>query len=133
MKNPVIFLLLLMAFPSFGQVGINTTSPDAQLDVRSSNQSTPSNKDGLLIPKVDDFPLTNPTAAQQGMLVYLTTTSGANEPGFYYWDNATVTWIPIAKDTKAWSVNGNAGTNPATHFIGTIDNQDVVFKRFNFN
>ncbi len=131
MKRIISFLFLLMTFPMLGQVGINTASPEAQLDIRSSNQANPSNKDGLLIPKVDDFPVTNPTIAQQGMLVYLTTTSGTNEPGFYYWDDATTTWIPISKDTKAWSVNGNSGTNPATHFFGTTDNQDIIFKRFN--
>jgi hypothetical protein len=30
----------------------------------------------------------------------------------------------------AWSLTGNAGTTPGTNFIGTIDNQDLVFKRF---
>ena len=77
------------------QVGINTTTPNAQLDIRSSNQTTPSNTDGMLIPKVDTFPATNPTIAQQGMLVYLTTNVGTNLSGFYYWNNPTLTWIPI--------------------------------------
>jgi hypothetical protein len=27
-----------------------------------------------------------------------------------------------------WTMNGNTGTNPATHYIGTADAQDVVFK-----
>jgi hypothetical protein len=27
-----------------------------------------------------------------------------------------------------WTMNGNAGTNPATQYIGTSDNKDVVFK-----
>lgn len=27
-----------------------------------------------------------------------------------------------------WTMSGNSGTNPATHFFGTTDNQDVVFK-----
>ena len=30
---------------------------------------------------------------------------------------------------SGWSTQGNSGTNPATHFIGTKDNKDVVFKR----
>jgi hypothetical protein len=28
-----------------------------------------------------------------------------------------------------WSLGGNAGTTPGTHFLGTSDNQNVVFKR----
>ena len=27
-----------------------------------------------------------------------------------------------------WTMNGNAGTNPATQYIGTTDNKDLVFK-----
>ena len=83
------------------QVGINTTSPNAQLDIRSTNQVTPANTDGVLIPKIDAFPVTNPTAAQQGMLVYRTTLFGTNPPGFYYWNNPTTTWIPILSGTSA--------------------------------
>lgn len=31
-------------------------------------------------------------------------------------------------DRSDWTMNGNAGTIPGTHFFGTTDNQDVVFK-----
>ncbi|MGE8525218.1 hypothetical protein [Chryseobacterium rhizosphaerae] len=30
--------------------------------------------------------------------------------------------------TQPWSITGNSGTNPATNFIGTTDNQPLVFK-----
>ncbi len=30
-----------------------------------------------------------------------------------------------------WTMNGNTGSNPTTHFIGSIDNKDVVFKTNN--
>lgn len=100
----ILLILFLLGIPLFGlsQVGINTTSPDAQLDIKSSNQAAPSNTDGILIPKIDAFPVTNPTAAQQGMLVYLTTISAGQQPGFYYWDNSgTPQWKPIAGNTVA--------------------------------
>jgi hypothetical protein len=32
---------------------------------------------------------------------------------------------------KAWLLTGNAGTNPATNFLGTTDNQDLVFRTNN--
>ncbi len=96
MKKSIFFLLLFFTSNIVeAQVGINTTIPNAQLDIRSSNQASPSNTDGILIPKVNVFPVTNPTAAQQGMLVYLTTTAGTDLPGFYYWDNPTTDWKPI--------------------------------------
>lgn len=96
MKKSVLALLLLLVTQfAFSQVGINTTSPNAQLDIQSSNQAAPSNTDGILIPKIDAFPLTNPTALQQGMMVYLTTISAGKQPGFYYWDNTALTWKNI--------------------------------------
>jgi|GEM_PF-713614 len=103
MKNTIFFALFCVSFWSHAQVGINTTTPNAQLDIKSSNQAAPANTDGILIPKVDAFPAINPTAAQKGMLVYLTTISGANQPGFYYWNNPG--WVGI--------VSGSAG--------GTLD------------
>ena len=66
----------------FSQVGINTTTPNAQLEISSSNQVTPANTDGIIIPKIDAFPITNPTIVQNGMMVFLTTTVGLNLPGF---------------------------------------------------
>mgnify|MGYP003833260045 CR=1 FL=1 len=128
MKKILLFCFCLLFFKMQAQVGINTTTPNAQLEIKSSDQANPANNDGILIPKVDAFPAINPTIDQDGMLVYLTTDVGANLKGFYYWDDATTTWIPISKDNKAWSINGNSGTNPATHFFGTTDNQDVIFK-----
>jgi hypothetical protein len=127
----ILLCFCFFVFKMQAQVGINTTTPNAQLEIKSSDQANPANNDGILIPKVDAFPAINPTIDQDGMLVYLTTDVGANLKGFYYWDDATTTWIPISKDNKAWSINGNSGTSPATHFFGTIDNQDVIFKRFN--
>jgi hypothetical protein len=85
----ILFILLsFVVLMSNAQVGINTTTPNAQLEIKSSDQANPTITDGLIIPKIDVFPSTNPTAAQQGMMVYLTTTSGVNLPGFYYWDGA---------------------------------------------
>lgn len=134
-RNPMIRFILFISFLlctqlGFSQVGINTTSPEAQLDIRSSNQVSPSNKDGILIPKIDVFPATNPTVNQQGMMVYLTTTSGTNLPGFYYWDNLTTTWTSIGAQHN-WGLNGNSGTNATTNFVGTKDNQSLVIRTNN--
>ena len=96
-----LFLLAFLFSSQFfmAQVGINTTNPNAQLDIQSTSQAAPSNTDGILIPKMDVFPAVNPTAAQQGMLVYLTTAttfSGNPKPiGFYYWNDSPADWIAV--------------------------------------
>ena len=134
MKLKKLLLLSCNVFGliSFAQVGINTTTPNAQLDIRATSATAPSNTDGLLIPKVNIFPATNPTAAQQGMLVYLTTTSGTNTPGFYYWNNPTTSWVGIGGSAigNNWALAGNT-VNAATDFMGSTNDADVIFKRNN--
>lgn len=121
-------ILFAFAFTSLkAQVGINTTDPKAQLEIKATNQAAPDATDGILIPKVDTFPAVNPTVDQDGMMVYLTTNMGVNLKGFYYWDNANSIWKCISGD-KGWSLTGNAGTNVATNFIGTTDNMGLKFK-----
>ena len=89
------------------QVGIGTTSPNGVLDIAASNTKTPSSTDGILIPRVDNFPASNPASAQNGMMVFLTTPDGTNDVGFYYWNNPQNMWIPIG--AEEWK----PGTNPS--------------------
>jgi hypothetical protein len=45
-----------------------------------------------------------------------------------------IDWIDantLPANTNNWSLLGNSGTNPAINFIGTTDDVDLVFKRFN--
>lgn len=89
-----IITLIISAQLAFAQVGIGTTEPKASLDIASSDATNPSNTDGLLIPKIDNFPTTNPGPDQDGMMVYVTG-NGTTTKGFYYWDNDTTSWISV--------------------------------------
>ncbi len=79
---------------SYSQVGIGTTNPSSKLDIKSSSITNPLNTDGILIPRMNNFPSTNPTTAQDGMLVFVTG-NGTPNKGFYYWNQPTTTWNPI--------------------------------------
>ena len=103
LKTLFTSILLLYGSSLFSQIGIGTTTPQATLDIRSSSLTAPTNTDGLLIPKINVFPAINPTAQQQSMLVYLTTTVGTNPPGFYYWNNPTSSWLPFISTASAAS------------------------------
>ena len=50
-------------------------------------------------------------------------TGGAN-PTF-----VTLTYFNANKGATSWSLTGNSGTTPGTNFIGTTDNNDLVFER----
>ncbi len=91
---------LLCSIQSFGQVGINTTSPASTLDITASNEALPSNTDGILIPRVQAFPVVDPTADQDGILVFLNTTDGSDNRGFYYWDHSQTRWVGFADEWR---------------------------------
>jgi hypothetical protein len=96
MKKIFFFCYLFLANSLSAQVGINTETPNARLDIRSSSQTSPAATDGILIPRIDVFPSTNPGAAQNGMLVFLTT-----DRTFYYWNHAQGAWIALTDDLVA--------------------------------
>ncbi|APY08689.1 hypothetical protein BWZ20_10410 [Winogradskyella sp. J14-2] len=98
-----ITTLALLCFSSFifSQVGVGNTDPQARLDISASSTATPSNEDGILIPRIDNFPTVNPTVDQDGMMVFYTGTSLSGK-GFYYWDNSTTSWISITAKDSDW-------------------------------
>jgi len=98
MKAYISLVICLFSITVFAQVGVNTTSPNALLDISTTNPSAPSSTDGLLIPKIDEYPAINPTVLQDGMLVYATG-NGSVTKGFYYWDNNTASWISFTGAT----------------------------------
>ncbi|MDI9312241.1 MAG: hypothetical protein QM535_18675 [Limnohabitans sp.] len=117
----------------FSQVGIGTTTPNAALDITSSTQ-------GVLTPRVAlsatnvTVPVVNPAGGglATSTLVYNTATAGTYPnnviPGYYYWDGTK--WVRLNTESS-WLVNGNSNTNPNSNFLGTLDNNDLVFRRNN--
>ncbi len=99
MKKFIPTLFFLLGLGLHAQVGVGTTNPQSTLDIEASNATNPTNTDGILVPRIDNFSISNPTATQDGMLVFYTG-SGASGKGFYYWDNSTTTWIYLSSGSK---------------------------------
>lgn len=130
----VCFYFSVMAQPGVA-INITGTPPDpsAILDVSSLNK-------GILIPRIDQL-----TGAQDnttivdpatGLLIYSKINGG--DPGFYY-NSSTIPnsplWEKLAIDNPTetynkWRLTGNTGTNANMDYLGTTDNQDLVFRRF---
>ncbi|MCH2196552.1 tail fiber domain-containing protein [Kordia sp.] len=91
------FSLIFMFFFCYtlcAQVGIGNTDPKAQLDISASNSAAPSTIDGILIPRIDEFPSTNPGVDQDGMMVFVTG-NGSEPRGFYFWNNNSTSWTIV--------------------------------------
>ena len=122
----VFLFFLSLQLKSQNNVGIGTVNPEASamLDITATDR-------GILIPRVS---LTNITSsvpvnlAVPGLLIWNTNASvtGGTGIGFYYWDGAK--WQSLLADDKGWKLSGNGGTNPATQFFGTTDNQPLNFR-----
>ncbi|MEH1007343.1 hypothetical protein VDP25_06330 [Winogradskyella sp. ECml5-4] len=82
------------------QVGVGNTNPQAQLDISASSTSSPANSDGILIPRMSNFPST-PGATRDGMLIFYTGT-GASGKGFYYWNQTTMSWSALTVKNADW-------------------------------
>jgi hypothetical protein len=138
MKALLLFLLAVCLWlPAKSQnIGINadgaTPNASALLDIDVSGLPA-ANKRGLLIPRVA-LTATNVAAPipapATSLLVYNTAAAGVPPnnvlPGFYHWNGAA--WVAMLSGNPGWTVLGNAGTNPATNFIGTTDAADWVIK-----
>lgn len=125
-KIMMLFIFLIISCQNLNaqNVGVNNPTPHAKalLDLTSTDK-------GILIPRLTSaqriamFPVADLTAA--GMMIYQTDLVN----GFYYYDGNN--WAFIGNSTSGWSTVGNSGTNAATNFIGTIDNNDLSMKTFN--
>lgn len=119
-------------------VGIGTSNPNASamLEISSPNK-------GLLIPQVsltDINDIITVLSPVNSLLIYNRATAGtgaaAVTPGFYFWDGLSNTWSRLAtasNNTGAWSLTGNTSTTQTNNFIGTADNQALLFKINNIN
>ncbi len=95
--NPKITLTLftlLLGIAASAQVGIRNSTPNSLFDIEASSPLSPSNTDGLLIPRISVFPSSDPTSEQDGMLVFLSTANGNYKKGFHYWADDSKTWTP---------------------------------------
>jgi len=98
-----LYIVLFLTVSLKAQVGINTTLPQAQLDVQSTDK-------GILIPRVEltstdiELPVINPNggALTESTLVYNTATNGSGSsrvtPGYYYWNGSK--WSRFNADTE---------------------------------
>ncbi len=96
MKSFYVYFLLFLSYSVTAQVGIGNSDPKAQLDISATNKDDPASIDGILIPRIDKFPVINPGISQHGMLVFLARDVIDFPSGFYFWNFTETKWKAIA-------------------------------------
>jgi hypothetical protein len=126
MKRKVLLFTVIAGMAIFSMdclqaqsVAINTDGSAAQgsaiLDIKSITK-------GLLPPRMTTLQRSAITSPAAGLLVFDT-----NSNSFWFYSGSA--WSNLsASATPGWLLTGNSATNPATHFIGTSDNQPLRFK-----
>lgn len=133
----ILFFVIFSVYNINAQVGVNNADPKSSLDITSVAPNSPSANEGLLLPRINAFPTTNPGADQNAMMVYLNVnlasinisgTAKDYASGYYYWDNAQTDWISFLGE-KGWSRTGDNVS--AGDFIGTMNNVPFNIHVFN--
>lgn len=150
-KKFTVVLLLFLLIVKSQLVGINTDNPKSTLEIRATDASNPSIREGFTVPRVLKL-AQSPTADQDGMIIYLTndwvdssvTPNIIYSAGLYTWDwnynsNSGI-WVrflaakPTTKPTTVFRSLSSAkipigdvgGRINGTYFIASIGSDNIL-------
>jgi hypothetical protein len=139
----ILLSIALVPLAYSAQIGINTPTPSSTLDITAKDPTgTATTVDGVVIPRVDRLRAQNMSAVPTSTLIYINdistgtaagTTIDVTSVGFYHFDGTKWVALITTPSNNDWRTTGNTGTSPATNFIGTRDNQPLLFKTNNIN
>ncbi len=126
MKAFFLIVCIFICSHDFAQVGIGNTDPKAQLDISATNPANPEVIDGILIPRIERFPVTNPGINQNGILVFLNKTVGSYNPGFYYWSSSENKWKAIGSDAASSNFYKPGSSSSPNNIIDQIYRENSI-------
>ncbi|MFD2037531.1 hypothetical protein ACFSKL_22245 [Belliella marina] len=124
MRVIFVFIVVIGCFHNeiWAQTGVVTTDPDASLHIDATSKTDPSGADGVLIPRLADFP---GNGVEKGHFIFLKDHPTVEE-GFYFWDGTTWVWLinnyDRTIDTAIFIASGSG-------YTGTGNSRVVNFSR----
>lgn len=118
MKKLLLSTAVLSSVFVFGQVGINTTTPNATIDITAKNATgITTNPEGLLVPRVDRQKAQSMTGVSTSTLVYINSVATGSQTGTainmdtigYYYYNGTV-WTKLISASTGLNIYNSDGT-----------------------
>lgn len=132
MEKITISFALCFGITTFGQVGFNTPTPEATVDITAKNSTgTTSSPEGLLLPRVDRQRAQSMTGVKTSTLIYVENISTGTQtgtainidtPGYYYF-NGTI-WTKLiagGSSDNIYTANGTlTGNRVVTQNANTL-------------
>ncbi|KAA2238910.1 hypothetical protein F0L74_22100 [Chitinophaga agrisoli] len=120
-------LLLLISGTAFSQLKVG--SNPSQIN-KASILELESSRQGLLLPRIPGTNLTSAplNAAPDGMIIYVTDSASLFIRKNNLWQRMSVDSVANAGN---WNTTGNAGLDSTKNFLGTTDQQALIFKTQN--
>ncbi|HEY1166373.1 MAG TPA: hypothetical protein VGE90_14435 [Chitinophaga sp.] len=123
----VVMLFLLSSATAFAQLKVG--SNPSQIN-KSSILELESTRQGLLLPRIPGANLTAAplNAAPDGMIIYVSDSSSLFIRKNGIWQKMSVDSV---SNNGNWNTTGNAGLDSTKNFLGTTDQQALIFKTNN--
>lgn len=119
----VLFIFITNITAQDGSVSISETVTDAHessiLDISSTTK-------GVLIPRMNSVQRNSISNPADGLLVFDT-----DEKCFYFYNESDAEWNSLCESGSldgGWLLLGNSDTDSEVNFIGTVDEQPIVFR-----
>ena len=99
----------------------SAANASAIIDAKSTSK-------GVLIPRMSKVQKNAIASPATGLLIFQETPDSI---GFHYYNGTAWVWLANSNSSMGWLTTGNAGTDSAINFLGTLDDKPLMLRQNN--